>query len=236
MVINMNDNIPAYKCEACALFLVTKRDEGDKCFALLGEYGVSFGVLAYGNGTAPTKMLDLLGIGNNQYDVIMCAIKYDDAYEIMKKMNSRLSEHGNGIGFTVPISGHISNTLRNEIGLSSKEDNSMESNISTSHSLIVVITNNGYSEEVMEVARQAGATGGTVLHARGTGPQSAKTFFGITIQPEKDMILIVTESDKVDSITKAIDSDEELKADAHPVSFTLPVNGLCGFNGVFSFE
>ncbi len=216
------------------LFLVTKRGLGDKFSDLLSDNGVKFGVMTHGKGTAPTKILDILGIGESEYDVSMSLFPSSKAEALLEELHEKLREKGSGIAFTVPTDGYINNKTRKKIGLELKENNSMEINETPKgHSLIVVIINGGYSEETMDIARNAGATGGTVIHARGTGPKSASTFFGITIQPEKDMILIVSPAENVAAITEAIGSDESLKKDAHPVSFSLPVNGLAGFGECF---
>ncbi len=216
------------------LILVAKRGEGDKFASILSENGAKLGIMTYGKGTAPSKILGILGIGESEYDVTMSALPTEKAESLMELLHAELRENGSGIAFTVPTDNYINNRARKKIGLELKEDNSMDINAKNeSHSLIVVITNSGYSEETMERARSAGATGGTVIHARGTGPKSAKTFFGISIQPEKDMILIVSPAENVEAITKAIDADETLRAEAHPVSFSLPVNGLAGFREGF---
>ena len=59
------------------------------------------------------------------------------------------------------------------------------------HELIVVITNQGYTDQVMDAARAAGATGGTAVHAKGTGTELAKRFFGVSIASERELIFIL---------------------------------------------
>ena len=66
----------------------------------------------------------------------------------------------------------------------------------TEQELLVVIANQGYNEQIMDAAREAGARGGTVIHARGTGQQKAEQFLGISLASEKDVILIVTPTEK----------------------------------------
>ena len=57
------------------------------------------------------------------------------------------------------------------------------------HDLILTIVERGYADDVMDAAKAAGARGGTILHARGTGSKEAEKFFGIIVQPEKELIL-----------------------------------------------
>ena len=70
------------------------------------------------------------------------------------------------------------------------------------YDLIIVICNHGFSEEVMETAKSHGARGGTIMHGRGTAAHEVKKFFGITISPEKDIILIVVEEQYTNPIMK----------------------------------
>lgn len=72
------------------------------------------------------------------------------------------------------------------------------------YKLITVIVNSGYADDVMAVAKKAGASGGTILGARGTGTEEDVKFFGITLVPEKEMLLIVSEEGNVDLIVEAI--------------------------------
>ena len=72
--------------------------------------------------------------------------------------------------------------------------------------MITIIVNTGYSDDIMDAARKAGASGGTVTHARGTGTAEDAKFFGVTIVPEKEMIMILCESGKTQKIMDAITS------------------------------
>lgn len=83
-------------------------------------------------------------------------------------------------------------------------------NNSSDYSLIMFIVNKGYADDLMAAARKAGATGGTVLHARGTGKEEDVRFFGITLVPEKEILLIVTENSRSEAIIKAIKDVPEL--------------------------
>ena len=96
------------------------------------------------------------------------------------------------------------------------------------HQLIVCIVNAGFSGEVMDVARKEGATGGTILHARGTANPNAEKEFQITINHEKDMILLTVRSEIKDKILKAIYEDAGLGTDANGVAFSLPVTNVVG--------
>lgn len=90
--------------------------------------------------------------------------------------------------------------------------------------LIVCIINNGYSDLVMGAAKKAGAMGGTILHARGTGNADIEKFFGISISPEKEMVLIVIDDDIKDKVVSEIYKDAGLDTKGQGIVFTVPVD------------
>lgn len=94
--------------------------------------------------------------------------------------------------------------------------------------MIVVIVNAGFSGEVMDIAREVGVTGGTVIHARGTGRKEAEETFKITINPEKDLILIAASQNIKDDVLKAIYDKAGFRTDANAVAFSLPISSSVG--------
>jgi nitrogen regulatory protein PII len=97
------------------------------------------------------------------------------------------------------------------------------------YSLIMTIVNRGYAELVMDAAREAGARGGTVLYARGTGIHATEKFMNIDIQPEKEIVLTIVRKTAVRAITHAILEAGGLRTKGRGISFTLPVTDLVGF-------
>lgn len=96
------------------------------------------------------------------------------------------------------------------------------------YEMIICIVNAGFSGEIMDIARKEGATGGTIVHARGTANPKAEKEFEITINPEKDMILLTVKSDIKDNILKAIYANAGLGTGANGVAFSLPVTDVVG--------
>lgn len=96
--------------------------------------------------------------------------------------------------------------------------------------LIVIICHDGYADQVMEVAKKHGARGGTVLRARGTASAESTKFFGINIQPEKDVIYIIADETVKDPIMKGVTSEMGATTPAHAISFALIVDEVVGLN------
>ena len=96
------------------------------------------------------------------------------------------------------------------------------------HELIVVLANVGFADVVMNAAREEGARGGTILHARGAGNSTITSKYGLAITPEKEMFFIVTKPETKDSIMHAINKAAGLETPAHGIIFTMPVSSVCG--------
>ena len=96
------------------------------------------------------------------------------------------------------------------------------------YEMIVCVVNAGFSGEVMDIARREGATGGTIIHARGTANPNAEKEFQITINPEKDVVLITVISEIKDNILKAIYNEVGIGTNANSVAFSLPVTNVIG--------
>ena len=96
------------------------------------------------------------------------------------------------------------------------------------YEMIVCIVNTGFSDAVMSAARECGARGGTVLHARGTANPEAEHFFKITIQPEKEVVMILVPSDIKDAVLHAIYKQVGLNTPGQGIAFTLPVDDAVG--------
>jgi len=90
--------------------------------------------------------------------------------------------------------------------------------------LVVCIVNAGYSQNVMEAARAAGAKGGTILRARGSANPESEEFFNISIQPDKELLMILVPAAIKDEVLKAVYKQGGLTTDAHGIAFSLPVS------------
>lgn len=93
---------------------------------------------------------------------------------------------------------------------------------------IFAIVNDGFAESAMEAAKEAGARGGTILRARGSVSKEAEKFFNISIQPEKEMIMILAKSDLVDGILKNLYKAVGSSTNAQGIAFALPVDDVVG--------
>ncbi len=96
------------------------------------------------------------------------------------------------------------------------------------HEVIFAIVNAGYAEEAMEVARGQGVRGGTILSARGVAREKEAAFFGIAIDPEKEILMMVVSKDIRDSVLNALYQEMGMAKKAQGIVFSLPVSDVAG--------
>lgn len=90
--------------------------------------------------------------------------------------------------------------------------------------LVVCIVNAGYSENVMKAARSAGARGGSIIRGRGSANPESEEFFGVTIQPDKEIVLVLVSADIKDAVLKAVYKNAGLSTEGVGIVFSLPVS------------
>ena len=96
------------------------------------------------------------------------------------------------------------------------------------HEVVFAIVNAGFAEDVMEVAREQGVRGGTILNARGVVNEEAAAFFGITLHADKEILMMVVEKDIRDKVLNAIYKEMGMAKKARGIAFSLPVSDVAG--------
>lgn len=155
---------------------------------------------------------------------------------LFETMNRQLSfrHRGGGIAITIPVSGcqsHVlqilNNAARDEIKEALKGDEE-EMREKSEYSLVWVSVASGYSDDVVDAARNAGAKGGTVIKGRRRSSEQVSHHFGISMQEEQDFVMIVVPREKKNETMAAITSVCGLGTDAHGVVLALPVDDVMG--------
>ena len=96
------------------------------------------------------------------------------------------------------------------------------------HEVIFAIVNSGYAEDVMDIAREQGVRGGTILNARGVVKEDAAAFFGITLHQDKEILMMVVEKSIRDNVLNAIYKQMGMAKKAKGIAFSLPVSDVAG--------
>ena len=100
------------------------------------------------------------------------------------------------------------------------------------YEVVFCIVNAGYSELVMDAAKEVGARGGTVMNAKGTANREAEQFFNIAIQPEKEVVMILVNKEIKDDVLHAIYKHAGLKSEGSGIAFSMPVNQVVGLSPI----
>lgn len=215
----------------CLMTTIISRKQSKKYLRLYDEEKLQVTFVTLGAGTASGDMLDYLGLEAAEKVVIFNVLEEARWITTKKRLQHELKidAPGEGIAFVVPLSSiGGGKTLKFLIGDQEfqKEEESVLKD--TVHELIIVIANQGYMELVMDAARGAGAYGGTVIHAKGTGMAHAEKFLGVSLAAEKDIVYIVTKKEQKNSIMTAIMKDAGLDSPAGAIVFSLPVTDVAG--------
>ncbi len=189
------------------LVAIVAQDKGSKVLAVAREVGVQGGTILHGVGTASRTIFDYLGLNDKKKALILIVGERDliikAAEHISEKMEFNKPNHGIAyIENVLKIYGsHFSNGEGEERG---------EGEIM--YNAIYTIVERGRADEVIEAAEKAGSKGGTVINARGAGTHETQKVFNMVIEPEKEIVLVISEVDKtraiVDSIREKIQIEE----------------------------
>ena len=216
------------------LVVITMPRLAKKAVNLFHEGNITLQYEWNASGTASSEMMDILGLGTPEKRVLLTVLPKPFADRMGRKLKEAavIGTKNSGIAFTLPMSGANHLLLQmlealqgeetNERGKSGMED--------MKYALIAAVVNLGYSENVMEAARGAGAGGGTVIPGRRTGSEEAIQFWGMSIQEEKEMILITEQENKL-KIMQAISAKCGLHSEADGLVLSLPIDTVIGGNG-----
>ena len=213
------------------MLTITGKNQGERFSSLFKTEQLPVMLLTLGAGTASSEMLDYFGMESREKIVIFTVVTQESWRRVKRQMEEKLNIDvpGTGISFIVPVSsvggGKAFRYLLAGQAYIKEEETELKN---TEYELIIVISNYGYNNLVMDAAREAGAGGGTVVHSRGTGREKAEKFLGVTLAEEKEMTFIVTRSEKKNDIMKAIMEKAGLESKAKSILFSLPVTETTG--------
>ena len=201
------------------------------------ELGLHATITLHGKGTAVQSMLDLLGIENNEKRIVFTVASEETTKEFIRKQKRRMfvGVPGGGIVAAIPIKsvggGKTMSYLRGD-----KQNAKYTPTFNFDYELIVVITNGGTTDLVMDAARKAGARGGTVIHGKGTGEKGSSKFFSVSIANEREVVLIVSDARQKSEIMKSILVNAGPDSPAGSIVFSMPVSEVAGIKSLAEEE
>lgn len=180
-------------------------------------------------GTASSETLDLYGLEATEKALLMTVAGGDMTKTVMRlaKRKMFIDVPGNGIMLAIPIKSVGGGRTMAFISGGAAPDKTAPE-MTFEHELIIAIANEGHTDPVMDAARSAGAAGGTVLHAKGTGGKLSEKFLGVSLADEKEVVLIVSRSGEKADIMRAITDQAGPDSPAGAIVFSLPISSVAG--------
>ena len=207
------------------LFVIN--DEEKKLNKICSKYKLSFNTIVHADGTASEGILNFLGLRKTEKNLLLSIISSYEEKEIMSYLKNefKINEIGKGIAFTVPLSSSSKYVLET---FQEKKGEKMEKE--SKYHLIITIANEGYADKIMNVAKRNGANGGTLIKGRGIGGKGSFKLFNVTVEPEKDIILIVCTNEEKNKIMKAILDKNGINTESKGICFSLPIDAAVGID------
>ena len=212
------------------LMSITDRDRAENMAALYRDAGLNLVTTMMGRGTATTQQLALYGLSRTEKAVTGAVVGTDSMRQLFRAAKRKLfiDIPGNGLMLAVPLKSVSSGRTLAYLTDGGKAASGGVPTMNFDYELIVVILNEGHSDMVMDAARSAGAGGGTVLHAKGTGSTRGEKFFGVSLADEKDMVYIIAHADEKAAIMRAISEKAGPGTRAGAICFSLPISSVAG--------
>ena len=211
------------------VFSIITRGKGKKYVESLTKNGMGFHMIANGIGTAPSEMMDIFGLGTNDKDIVITLAPENILNSYLVDMNRGIDgsyEYG-GLMMCVRLSAisRLGSELVNRTSKGNDTKGGKKKVKNTEkHQLILVSVNQGYTDAVMQTARQAGAMGGTVMRARLSESSMMEQFGESAVQSEREIITIFAPLGTASKIMEDVNRAHGVLSEANGIVMALPVD------------
>ena len=205
------------------LVVIVEHNKASKVLHLADEKGVTASVAMLGRGTASRTIFDYLGLNDKKKAVLMLFGKTEEITDLADYLVEKLEmdKPNHGIAY-----------IESAFNVFGTEDNANGSeNIKRGENMynaIYTIVEKGNADDVIEAAQKAGSRGGTVMHARGSGSEEARKVFNMLIEPEKEIVLIISEEAKTKDIVESIRKETQIEEEGKGIIFITNVEATYG--------
>ncbi|MBQ6734379.1 MAG: P-II family nitrogen regulator [Lachnospiraceae bacterium] len=193
------------------------------------ELEIPMTLTVMGRGTATRRQLDFYGLEPTEKALVFILSDAEKKDALLQAAKERMfiDVPGNGVMMAIPLKSVGGGRTLAFLTRGETSDNGTP-DLNASHELIMIVLNRGYTDDVMDAAREAGAGGGTVLHAKGTGAKLAQKFLGVTLAEEKEIILIAAAAQGRNAIMSAVAEHCGIESKAGAIAFSLPITEITG--------
>ncbi len=199
---------------------------GSKIIKIAKQNGLSGGTIFLGKGTVKKNhLLELLDITDVRKEIVILISEKNKAYQVLDELNSKIEfdKPHHGIAFALPVKDFFG-------GRNCASDKANESRgvNNTMYNAIFVIVDKGLAESVLDAATAAGSRGGTIINARGSGAHENQKLFSMAIEPEKEIIMILSEISLTEQIVTSIRKQLKIDDPGNGILFVMDVNKTYG--------
>lgn len=189
------------------------------------KHGITGGTIFLGKGTVRNSILEFLELAEVRKEIVLMAAEKSKANEVLEELNQKFKfqKPNHGIAFNMPIRSILGTKSyeQEEFSESRGVDNKM-------YNLIMAIVDRGKAEDVIEAAEKTGSKGGTIINARGSGIHETSKLFSMEIEPEKEIVLIVSEKSLTDKIAASINEHLKMNQPGNGIIFIQDINKTYG--------
>lgn len=182
--------------------------------------GITGGTILLGKGTIKNKLLEFLEISDVRKEIVIILGERNVIRNATETISKELEFHKprHGIAFIIPVANFLGAR-----GCTYNKVSESEGVEKTMYNSIFTVVEKGKAEEVIEAAQKAGSKGGTIINARGSGIHETQKLFNMDIEPEKEIVLILSENDVTDSIVNSIRECLKIEEPGKGILFVLNV-------------
>lgn len=202
--------------------LIISEHQANHFIDIIKEKSLYDGIVFLAKGTVKNSFLNLIGLKNQKMRLIDVLIESENSKEIMDYTAEKLklNEPNHGIAYLTSR-----RMVKDEKGESNASNTIGEK---TMFKKITVIVNRGMADDVMDIARESGARGGTILHGKGTGTKNAAKLFGMEVEPEKELVLIIVPTEIEEKVVKNLYDDLEMQNSGNGILFVEDITDVRG--------
>ncbi len=209
-----------------ALLSIVERDKGNKLVKELKKKDIRVNFQTIGFGTAPTEMMDIFGLGTNDKDIVISLGAENSVKDLMMNFGTTFESHSKFGGLMIVLDLSAASRILTEILHFEIIKNTEErtDNMKNEHhyNLIVISINEGYSDDVMQVARKAGATGGTVIKGRLADIEQFAELPNTNVDEEREILCILAPLKASAQIMEDVNKEFGLTSPANGMVFAIP--------------
>ncbi|MBE6632693.1 MAG: hypothetical protein E7623_08395 [Ruminococcaceae bacterium] len=208
------------------LLSIVERDKGKKLIKVLESLNIRMNFQCVGFGTAPTEMMDIFGLGTNDKDIVVSLAAESTVKDMMAEFGTSFESHSRFGGLMIILNTSAAGRVLTEL-LSHNISNAAEKGngaMKNEHhnNLIIISVNEGYAEDVMQTARKAGATGGTVIKGRLADTELVSELENTEIDEERELLTILAPLKTSRQIMEDVNREFGINSKANGIIVAIP--------------